>query len=842
MAKSSLYNKISEIQNLRNKIITSSNLKNGVNVFGINGNFTNDANAISYDIVEGKTAYSKGQKLIGTLQEFNNTTINIPFKFTDDKSNLVIKGTYNNKYNISTNQYEVPVCDRVIRDNSITSISYNQLSSLLKINPIDIKKDVKILDITGQYDASTEFQGIKMDPVKYSETSQPLVSSITEISGLDMTQGGNVSNYFRGLNMLKSVSNISAPNVTNLSGMFSDCYNLKYVSNLNFYNESSNKIVNCYNMFYGCASLININEQNIKLPANIGSTFYMFTNCRSLQIVDLNRLINNANPQYMFMNCTNLQFINNIQFINCYSFAYCFYNCPNLKNLNNISFTGLNNGYKINAYSMFDRCHNLNFDNILLNNCSINNTAYMFNECKNLTYNQVTNIINSCNIFYLSNGTFRGTGIDKILTLSDVNCDMHVYYNMVSLYANCDNIKTLNLSQIWTQWERVELNACFYGCSNLESITGELINVASVDYIFQQCTNLKTFNASLGSYSMNSAFYNCTNLTSIIMGPNSNHRGGNLSLNYMFYNCTNLVNINNLDFFTNGLLNCINYGFYNCHNLKINNNINLNIVGSIDYAFYNCSNITGNLYINLDCTTDSYYYSNTLNNAFTNIGSRRIDLNFLCRGNYHKYAYPFINCSNLQYINLNLSSTVSKINAGRLTDKCYNLIDMNLQVQGNNCTWVSITGYPGSAKISNQMYINLGNYAKENLYIQYIGYSDINKITIEGVDINKGRMLNIGCLLWNCNNLNSFVFNTSNNITTINQLTINNCVNLSNSVIDNIIGIVATHTINDISIYNTNNISRVSKIFNNCNITDETLANLPNTAKLLAKGWQIPNK
>lgn len=431
MAKSSLYNKISEIQNLRNKIITSSNLKNGVNVFGVNGNYTNDANAISYDIVEGKTAYSKGQKLIGTLQEFNNTTINIPFKFTDDKPNSVIKGTYNNKYNVSTNQYEVPVCDRVIRDNSITGISYNQLSSLLNINPIDIKKDVKILDITGQYDASTEFQGIKMDPIKYSETSQPLVQSITEISGLDMTEGGNLSNYFNGLNMMRSVSNLKAPNVTSLAHMFNSCKNLSTISNLNFYNESSNKNVYCYNMFCQCYNITNVEENNIKLPSNLYYCNNMFYNCCNLKTVFLNSFIQGSS-NYIFHNCFNLHIIKNVTFNN-YDLGCCFYNCYNLTSLINVKF---NYTSSTNLYCnyMFYSCKNLNFENILFNNCKIGNSAGMFQGCTKLTYDQAINIINSSNLFTFSENMFRGTGITKIITNDSVNSKLYYYYNLPYIY------------------------------------------------------------------------------------------------------------------------------------------------------------------------------------------------------------------------------------------------------------------------------------------------------------------------------------------------------------------------------------------------------------------------
>lgn len=48
--------------------LSPDNIRHGSNIFGTNGRFTSDATAETYHLQEGKTAYVRGQKIIGTQQ------------------------------------------------------------------------------------------------------------------------------------------------------------------------------------------------------------------------------------------------------------------------------------------------------------------------------------------------------------------------------------------------------------------------------------------------------------------------------------------------------------------------------------------------------------------------------------------------------------------------------------------------------------------------------------------------------------------------------------------------------------------------------------------------------
>ena len=286
MFESSLYNKLYNINQEKISKVTAQNLRAGVNIFNVTGNFTSDANVDTIDIANGKIAYSNGARLVGSLREYTDTNPLPVFNIGLDVVNSKLNATYIDRiYNqANSGWYYIPT--GIIRNNANITIPYNTITSKLGISPTDIKKDVRVFDIVGTYDASTEFEGIKMDPVTASATAIPLTASISEISGLDTVNGTNMSGFFSNLRGLTSISNLDLTNVINISFLFQNDIKLTTIKYLNMYNSDISN-TSASGMFMNCNSITNIDD-TVLMPKLINQASSMFYNCSHL--VDINTL------------------------------------------------------------------------------------------------------------------------------------------------------------------------------------------------------------------------------------------------------------------------------------------------------------------------------------------------------------------------------------------------------------------------------------------------------------------------------------------------------------------------------------------------------------------------
>lgn len=839
MAKSSLYNKVLEIKSLRDNTITAYNLRAGINVFGVNGNYTNGANITSQDVVSGKIGYANGSTITGGLREYTSETIPIPVSVSHNEQGQNVVGTYYNTVAIVENSKNVRVGDGVIRNLATFNIPYNTLSRLLNIQPMDIKKDKTILDVTGQYDASTEFSGIKMDPVKPSASSTPLTQSITDISGLDMTEGTNLYRYFYGLYNVKSISNISTPNVTNMWSMFQDCMSLASINSVNFYNSSQTKL-NTTLMFSGCTNLKSI-PNTVRFPKELNYCDSMFQNCRNLTDINTDININVTSVQSMFSGCTNLQNIKSLNII-ARDVVSMFYDCTNLVDVSNVHF--FNNS--INASSMLYGCGNLNVSTLNMSDINVYNAYYMFYGCRQLNKTQLVTFLNTLNKIIICNGAFGKTGINSVLNSSDFNANKVIFSNnLTSLYSNCNNITSVNMDDIaYLSNPYKDLSYLFQGCANLQSVTANNgIKAAYVHGMFAGCTNLKTVDINLNAVNtVYNMFKNCTNLTTVNFMEGSSFNIDSVYGYNMFSECTNLTKIDGLMSLFNNIRIYNSYDmFRNCHNLNMTGELVFNVYGNISAMFANCLNLTANITISNYNQYVSRHY-NTATNAFYNVGSAKIDMNWYGSNNSILRTSPlFYYCNNLKYSTINFDGINTDVNCypTSVYYNCQNLYDLTARVM-YNAKRVSFNQYAYYTTISNQLYIDLGNYAKEFIGLAPVSYSNIDTLRIDGINMQSNICANIGYLMSNCNNINNIILNVSPD-TKIDWLKLYGCRNISNNALDSIIGTVATHTINNMSTYMINDVPRVEAIFMYCNISEEILSNLPNTSKLLANGWKLMN-
>ena len=106
------------------------------------------------------------------------------------------------------------------------------------------------------------------------------------------------------------MSAISAPKVTNCSGMFRG---LRYLTTCSLPNNFGEKVTNMQYMFENCSLLTTIGnlftvDSTVTGNYDLGG---MFSGCTNLLSVDLSHLVKTANTiQNMFQNCTSITSIN----------------------------------------------------------------------------------------------------------------------------------------------------------------------------------------------------------------------------------------------------------------------------------------------------------------------------------------------------------------------------------------------------------------------------------------------------------------------------------------------------------------------------------------------------
>lgn len=137
--------------------------------------------------------------------------------------------------------------------------------------------------------------------------------------------------------------NFNTANVTDMSSMFSCCYNL---TSLNLSNFNTANVRDMDGMFFGCTSLTGLDLSNFNTE-NVIYMGFMFDSCISLTSLNLSSFntSNVTNMSYMFYKCSSLTSLNlsNFNTANVKYMHYMFCNCSRLTSLNlyNFDMSGL---------------------------------------------------------------------------------------------------------------------------------------------------------------------------------------------------------------------------------------------------------------------------------------------------------------------------------------------------------------------------------------------------------------------------------------------------------------------------------------------------------------------
>ena len=121
--------------------VTAKKIAAGETALGISGTFTSDADAIAEDIIENKSAYVNGNKIIGTLQEVKQGAS------TAETYDAVTADETNKKLKVSKQFTN----DKVYRAGSGISVdvAYNEIVTTTKLTPEKLVQGETVLGVTG---------------------------------------------------------------------------------------------------------------------------------------------------------------------------------------------------------------------------------------------------------------------------------------------------------------------------------------------------------------------------------------------------------------------------------------------------------------------------------------------------------------------------------------------------------------------------------------------------------------------------------------------------------------------------------------------------------------------
>lgn len=228
-------------------------------------------------------------------------------------------------------------------------------------------------------------------------------------------------------------------NVTDMRGMFQDCYNLTSLDVSGFNTE---KVETMYNMFGCCRKLESVDVSGFN-TSNVKNMYRMFSTCENLKDINLS----NFNTE----NVTNMSGL----------FMYC-------KTLTNLDLSGFITSKVTTMEEMFRGCANLQkitFGNF--NTASVTKFNYMFELCESLTNIDLTS-------FNTENAT-----------------------TMMNMFRSCSSLEELDVSGFKTPNVQ-SMEMMFHNCSKLSSIDLSSFNTAAVinmSGMFNFCTELTTIYA-----------------------------------------------------------------------------------------------------------------------------------------------------------------------------------------------------------------------------------------------------------------------------------------------------------------------------------------------------------
>ena len=455
----------------------------------------------------------------------------------------------------------------------------------------------------------------------------------------------SLKEFFYNCKTLETISGLeylNTANITDMSSMFQECSNLKF---LDFTNFDTKNVSNMYFMFNGCSTLTSLDLTNFNTK-NVSNMYGMFCDCSKLTSLDLTNF-NTAKVTdmgYMFLGCSNLTSLDltNFNTAKVTDMHGMFKGCSALTSLDLTNFNTAEVRDMNRMFYMLDESSTALTtiyvsDNFVTTN--VQNGKYMFKNCTKLkgfkkyflldTDHQYANyktgyFTSGCGYAEFDNATgtltFSYKGV-KPEGAYDLNADAFrpqwkniettvkkVVFNAsfanakpticYAWFYNNSNLTTIEGLEYLNTEDVTNMEYMFAGCSALESLDLSKFNTAKVTsmaYMFNKCSALKSLNLSGFNTAkvtdMNRLFAGCSALESLDL---SMFNTGNVTSMPNMFNGAKKLKTLNVSSFNTEKTKYMGHMFTDCSDLTSLDLSSFNTKGVefVDYMFQNCSNLT----------------------------------------------------------------------------------------------------------------------------------------------------------------------------------------------------------------------------------------------------------
>ena len=370
------------------------------------------------------------------------------------------------------------------------------------------------------------------------------------------------------------VRNFNTANVTDMSYMFQNCYALTSLDLTNFNTE---KVTNMKNMFSFCKALTTIYASSKFVTTQVSNSSGMFTNCEKLKGEEVEWKSDKATdktyakieggyfsggiPRVKYADGTLTFFLTSKE--NLGENEYGIYGGlgtpdwvwknPNVTNVTKVVFDpAFANARPTNCNGWFQGCENLtNIEGIeYLNTSQVTDMHNMFYNCYHLQTTDFSGF-DTRKVKDMSN-MFYNCGSLKSLDISNFNTSEVT--NMRSMFYHCIGLTSLDLSHLNTSKVSIMISM-FQSCFNLLSVNlsgWDTRNVGSMYHMFEGCKSLKTldlsgFDTREKTCSMGDMFNTCNELTTIFVSDKFAVGTGVTGDGTMFLGCNKLKGANAFD-------------------------------------------------------------------------------------------------------------------------------------------------------------------------------------------------------------------------------------------------------------------------------------------------------